>query len=97
MRPLTALLCTSVFLGSAAAQPPKSAASPCALLTKAEVLQAVGSPVFDGALNATNKSICDFKVGATGSLVLRPRGKFPLPLPDGRGSVQAGSGTEPRA
>jgi hypothetical protein len=69
MRLPTVLLCLSVFLGFAAAQPPKPGLSPCALLTKAEVQEAVGSPVSEGVVNAINKSVCDFKVGDTGSTV----------------------------
>jgi hypothetical protein len=67
MRLLTALFCVSVFLGPAAAQPLKPGLSPCALVTKAEVQAAVGSPVSEGTINTTNKSVCDFKVGDAGS------------------------------
>ena len=69
MRLPTALFCTSIFLGPAAAQPSKPGLSPCALLTKAEVQEAVGAPVSEAALNMTNKSVCDFKVGDAGSSV----------------------------
>ena len=69
MRLLTALSYVSVFLGAAMAQAPKAGLSPCALLTKAEVQEAVGTPVSEGALNTTNKSICDFKAGDTGSSI----------------------------
>jgi hypothetical protein len=58
-----------VFLGAAMAQAPKAGLSPCALLTKAEVQEAAGTPVSEGALNTTNKSICDFKAGDTGSSI----------------------------
>ena len=57
----------SVFLGSAAAQPSKPGLSPCTLVTKAEVQAAVGAPVSEGAINKTNKSVCDFKIGDAGS------------------------------
>ncbi len=67
MRFLTALFCVTVFLGPATAQSSKPGLSPCALLTKAEVQEAVGSPVSEGAINTTQKSICDFKVGDAGS------------------------------
>lgn len=69
MRLLPALLLVLVVLGSAAAQTPKPAAGPCALLTQAEVQEAVGTPVSAGVVNANNKSVCDFKVGDTGSSV----------------------------
>ena len=69
MRLSTALVCVSVFLGSAAAQPLKPGPSPCALVTKAEVQAAVGAPVSEGAIHTTNKSVCDFKVGDAGSVV----------------------------
>jgi Tfp pilus assembly protein PilX len=67
----------SVFLGSAAAQPLKPGPSPCALVTKAEVQAAVGSPVSEGVINKTNKSVCDFKIGDAGSalnIMLTPKG-----------------------
>jgi hypothetical protein len=51
------------------AQAPKPGPSPCALLTKAEVQEAAGAPVSEGAHNTTNKSVCDFKVGDMGSTV----------------------------
>jgi hypothetical protein len=38
-------------------------------LTKAEVQEAVGSPVSDGELNPNNKSHCTYKIGAAGSSV----------------------------
>jgi hypothetical protein len=69
MRLLAALFCMSFFLGPVAAQPSKPGLSPCALLTKAEVQEAVGATVSEGVPNATNKSVCDFKVGDAGSLV----------------------------
>jgi hypothetical protein len=53
------------------------AQSPCALLTKAEVQDAVGVAVSDGVINTTNKAICDYKVGSGGSLLnlsVTPRG-----------------------
>ena len=68
MRLSTALVCVSVFLGSAAAQPSKPGLSPCILVTKAEVQAVVGAPVSEGAINKTNKSVCDFKIGDAGSV-----------------------------
>ena len=41
-----------------------AAGGPCALLTKAEVEAASGLTVADGVVNTTNKSVCDYKVGA---------------------------------
>jgi hypothetical protein len=72
MRLLTVLLCMSIFLASAAAQPAKPGLSPCALLTKAEVQEAVGAPVAEGAVNKINKSVCDFKgdAGTSVSIML---------------------------
>ncbi len=69
MRALILASLVSFVLGSAAAQTAKPALSPCALATKAEVQEAVGSPVSEGAVNATNKSVCDFKAGDMGSAV----------------------------
>jgi hypothetical protein len=54
---------------SAAAQPAKPGSGPCALLTKAEVQEATGGTVSDGAVNSSNKTVCDFKIGDTGSVV----------------------------
>jgi hypothetical protein len=39
------------------------------LLTKAEVQEAVGATVSEGAVNANNKSVCDFKIGDAGSVL----------------------------
>mgnify|MGYP007068280227 CR=1 FL=1 len=47
----------------------QTAVSPCALVTRAEVQEAAGVSISEGALNTTNKLVCDFKAGATGSLV----------------------------
>ncbi|HEY3441431.1 MAG TPA: hypothetical protein VGK29_11790 [Paludibaculum sp.] len=69
MRLLTALSCVSFVLGIAIAQTAKPGAGPCALITKAEVQEAVGSPVAEGVVNRTNPNVCDFKIGATGSAV----------------------------
>ncbi len=77
MRLLTALFCMSFFLGLALAQPSKPGLSPCALLTKAEVQEAVGAPVSEAALNMTNKSVCDFKVGDAGSVSIMLTAKGP--------------------
>jgi hypothetical protein len=77
MRILTTSLCVSVLLGAAAAQTPKPAASPCALLTKAEVQEAVGGPVSEGAVNKTNNLVCDFKAGDTGAVSIMLTAKAP--------------------
>jgi hypothetical protein len=69
MRIFTALLCTSVFLGPVAAQAQKPGLSPCSLVTKAEVQEAAGATISEGVVNALNKSVCDFKVGDTGSAI----------------------------
>jgi hypothetical protein len=69
MRILTVLLCSSVLSGLAATQPANQGGGPCALLTKAEVQEAVGSPVAAGVVNKTNPAVCDFKVGDSGSSV----------------------------
>jgi len=51
------------------AQPAKPGLTPCALVTKAELQEAAGVAVSDGAANPTNKLVCDFKIGATGSSI----------------------------
>jgi hypothetical protein len=48
------------------AQAPAAGLAPCAVVTKAEIQEAVGAAVADGTLNANNKSVCDFKVGDAG-------------------------------
>ena len=53
----------------AVAQPAKPGLTPCALVTKTEVQEAAGVAVSDGAADPTNKSICNFKIGGTGSAV----------------------------
>lgn len=69
MRTLIALFCSLFLSALARAQTVKPGGNPCALLTKAEVQEAVGSPVADGVPHAGNKLVCDFKLGGTGSLV----------------------------
>ncbi len=69
MRSEILTFCALAAIGSAAAQAPKAGLSPCALVTKAEVQEAIGSPVSDGVLNAHNKLVCDYKIGDSGSLI----------------------------
>ena len=61
------LLLGLVLPGSALAG--TAPAGPCSLLTKAEVQEAVGTPVSDGTVNTINRTVCDFKVDALGSAV----------------------------
>lgn len=67
MRILATLWLTSTLLGSALAGTPTS--GPCSLLTKAEVQEAVGTPVSEGEVNAINHAVCDFKVDNLGSAI----------------------------
>jgi hypothetical protein len=69
MRLITISLCSVLSCLSVAAQSAKPGLGPCALLTKAEVQDAVGAAVSDGVVNSHNKSVCDFAVGATGSSI----------------------------
>jgi hypothetical protein len=64
------LLTTAFFIPIFAAVMPaqSSKPNPCALLTRAEVQEAVGSDVSEGEIEPVNKSVCHFKL-ATGSLV----------------------------
>ena len=67
MRILAVLFLVSFQVGSALAGTQTS--GPCSLVTKAEVQEAVGTPVSEGAVNTINRSVCDFKVGDLGSAV----------------------------
>lgn len=67
MRIPATLFLMSILLGSAPAGTPTS--SPCSLLTKAEVQEAVGTPVSEGEVNKINRTVCDFKVDELGSAV----------------------------
>lgn len=69
MRTINALLCMTVCLGPVGTQFAEAGSGPCAVLTKAEVQQAVGATVSEGVINPNNKSVCDFKVGESGSAV----------------------------
>jgi hypothetical protein len=69
MRILPLASCIIFVSSFVLAQPAGQGLSPCALVTKAEVQEAVGAAVSDGLANPTNKLVCDFKIGATGSSV----------------------------
>jgi hypothetical protein len=59
------LLFTVVSIGAHAQS---GAGGPCAVLTKAEVQEVSGLSVSDGVTNTYNKSVCEFKAGAAGSV-----------------------------
>jgi hypothetical protein len=67
MRFSSALLCIPFLFSALSAQTPKAGTSPCSLVTKAEIEEAVGGPVSDGVANAHNKMVCDYKAGAAGT------------------------------
>jgi hypothetical protein len=69
MRIVATLTIAAAFCFQATAQNAPAGQSPCALVTRAEVQEAAGVSISEGALNKTNKLVCDFKAGATGSLV----------------------------
>jgi hypothetical protein len=73
MRIVIALICVLFLAGSVQAQADK--AGPCGLVTKAEVQEAAGAAVSDGAVNPRNKAVCDFKAGAAGviNITLTPK------------------------
>jgi hypothetical protein len=57
-----------LFALTAAASTAPAQPGPCAVVTKAEVGEALGKPVADGKPNSTNKAVCDF-TGEGGSTV----------------------------
>jgi hypothetical protein len=61
------ILLVLFIVGVVGASPVNAAGGPCALLTKAEVQEASGVTVAEGVVNTTNKSVCDYRVGAGGS------------------------------
>jgi hypothetical protein len=67
MRLAAAVFLTSILAGPAVGGTPAS--GPCSLVTKAEVQEAAGTPVSDGAVNKINPAVCDFAVDTTGSAV----------------------------
>lgn len=66
MRTLFALASLSLLCISALAQ---TASTPCSLVTRAEVQEAAGIQVSEGAPNSINKSVCEFKAATPGSIV----------------------------
>lgn len=80
-----ALLLFSLASALPAAQKAPAKIDPCALLTKAEIQNAVGKPVQDGKLNtAANQAVgspCQFVVGDYGmfSLLVKPLGPGETP------------------
>ncbi len=75
MRIAIALMCVPFLLVPVSAQSQKAGVSPCSVVTKAEVQEAVGAQVSEGAINPHNKAVCDFKAGDSGtiSILLTPR------------------------
>lgn len=65
MRYILVLASLQVVFGCGAAA--QGVQGPCSLVTKAEVQEAAGVAVNDCTLDPINKSVCHFKVGATGS------------------------------
>ncbi len=49
------------------AQPAKPVSDPCALVTKAEMQEAIGKPVTATQINSINKAVCDFTIGQLGA------------------------------
>lgn len=67
MRIPAVFLLVTTLPGSALAGTP--ATGPCSLLTKADVQEAAGTLVSEGAVNSINRAVCDFKVDEFGSAV----------------------------
>jgi len=68
MRIIVFLLTAAIVPSAAAtAQGAAGGHGPCSLVTKAEVQEAAGIAVGDGALNPVNKSSCHFKSASPGS------------------------------
>jgi hypothetical protein len=55
---------------------------PCALVSKADIEQAVGSSAGDPKPNASNAAVCDFKVGDYGTVGLMTQRSRPGETPD---------------
>lgn len=66
MRTLVLAALASLLQIAALAQ---SAPTPCSLLTGAEVKQAAGVEVSDGAPNSINKLVCEYKTATPGSMI----------------------------
>jgi hypothetical protein len=69
-----AIAISCLAIGPLAAQT-QPAAGPCSLVTGAEVQAAVGAPSPDGAVNAHNKAVCDYKIdNGILNVTLTPKG-----------------------
>jgi hypothetical protein len=70
-----AIAVACLTIGPLAAQTQPAGAGPCSLVTGAEVQAAVGSPSPEGVINATNKAVCDYKIGnGILNVTLTPKG-----------------------
>jgi hypothetical protein len=74
----------SFFVSAGVAQTGAKSIDPCALLTKAEVQQVLGTDVGDGKFNPKNGAgpTCQFTVGGFGQLSLMARPARPDEIPD---------------
>jgi len=73
MRKLIFVISIFLLLAAAALPQQSKTAAPkkpdsCALVTKAEIQEAVGGTVADGAPNTGNSAMCDYKVGDYGAI-----------------------------
>ncbi len=77
MRGYLISFCVVLFAASAGAQAPKPAGNPCALLTKADIQEATGIAVSEGAVMAQNKSVCNYPNASGGAINLMLADKGP--------------------
>jgi hypothetical protein len=87
MRTLILIVAIVLFVvPGALAQSPRAGGAkpldPCKLVTKSEVQEIVGTTVADPALNKTNASVCDFKVGDYGTVGFLVRQLTSVETPD---------------
>ncbi len=78
MRICLLALIAGFFIPMTLAQTP----GPCTLATQAEIKEALGTDIGEGKLNPSNQTLCEYKIGAFGSLSFFVRQNNPNDSPD---------------